>query len=570
MGMEIILGVWYQNKRRYDGLVMNPPVVLLPFLNIRSALILCTGVILAGMFGMMLYMTHGTFIYIQDDPYIHLQIARNLVMNGTWGITPGTFASASSSPLWVFLLAIGYLLIGNATLYFPLIINVVAVFAIVLLMLRILKSFAVIGMRALFIIAFVAFVTPLGPFAFGGMEHPLHMIAVLLFTYFLAKVLGSLDARKSDQLFLLSMAPLVTALRYEGVFVIVISCLLLLLKRRYGLMVLVGVLGALPLAVFGLWSMSQGGYFVPNTLLIKKNLSLSLLSSIKGMASAAYLNIKTPIFMLFSAEILMTLYYRIRKDCSFWRRETVALALIGGAFVLQSVFGKLSWVAMFRYEAYLVLAGLLFMFICLRDVPLRSLYSPKFFSWMNVVLLSLLILLSLPFLRRAISWPYAILNARDLYNVSYQDARFFNSEYPNSAIGTIDIGMVSYFGQPYGVRVIDFWGLANTEIATARAHGTYNSDTMRTIASQENVQVAELFDSWLSGIMPTEWIKVATWSIEHNVSIGSNVISFYAPTCAGAITLGKRMREFAPMLPQTTRVTFLNLATSTACASTKK
>jgi hypothetical protein len=537
--------------------------------NTRNVLLIATGIILAGMFAAMLYMTHGTFLYIQDDPYIHLQIARNLVMNGTWGITAGTFASASSSPLWVLLLAFGYALIGNATLYLPIIINVVAVFAIVLLMLRILKDFAIDRTRALLVIAAVALVTPLGPFAFGGMEHALHMIVVLLFTYALAKVLGSLEVQKSDQALLLWMTPLVTALRYEGVFVIAVACLFLLLKRRYGLMALVGVLGALPLAAFGLWSVAQGGHFVPNTLLIKKNLSLSLLASLKGMLAAAYLNIKTPLFMLFSAEILLTLHYRLRKDGEFWRRETIALALIGGAFVLQAVFGKLSWVAMFRYEAYLVLAGLLFIFICLRDVPLRSLYAPKFFSWINAILFMLLILLSLPFLRRAVSWPYAILNARDLYNISYQDARFFNTEYPNTTIGTIDIGMMSYFGQPQGVRVIDFWGLANIDVANARAQGTYNADAMREISTRENVQAAELFDSWLGAIIPSDWPKVATWHIEHNVSIGSDTVSFYAPNCASAVTLEKRMREFAPTLSSATQVTFLNWATSTACTTKK-
>src|SRR6185369_6250749 len=143
----------------------------------------------------------------------------------------------------------------------------------------------------------------------------------------------------------------------------------------------------------------QGGHFIPNTLLVKKNLSLSLFASLKGLAATAYLNIKTPLFMLFSAAMLLTLHYRLRKDSGFWRTETIALALIGGAFVLQAVFGKFSWVPMFRYEAYLVLVGLLFLFISLRDLPFERLYSKQFFSWINVILFSLLILFSLPFLR---------------------------------------------------------------------------------------------------------------------------------------------------------------------------
>ncbi len=541
---------------------------MISFVREQRYFLLATSVVLAGMLAAMLYATHGVFIYIQDDPYIHLSIARNLVENGTWGITPGTFASASSSPLWTFLLAISYALIGSATEYLPFLINIVAIFAIVLIMLHILKTFAISGTRAALIIGAVALVTPLGPFAFSGMEHAFHMIVVLLFVFSLSKILAGAEARKSDYYLLLGMAPLVTALRYEGVFVIAIACLLLFLKRRYSLMFIIGLLGALPLVIFGLWSISQGGNFVPNTLLVKKGLSLSLLASLHSMASSAYLQIKTPLFMIFSTGILMTLYYRLRRDGNFWRRETVALALIGGAFVLQAVFGKLSWVAMFRYEAYLVFVGLLFIFICLRDVPLRSLYSHKFFSWLNIVLFSLLILLSIPFLRRAISWPYAVLNARDLYTVTYQNAKFFTHAYPNAAIGAIDIGMLSYYGEPKGVRVIDFWGLANNDVTAARISGTYSSTTMETIASKEHMRAAVLFDSWLRAVIPTRWPKVATWTMQNNVTIGSSVISFYAPTCSDAAILDERMRAFGPTLPSNTRLTMLDWKQNASC--TKK
>ena len=44
--------------------------------------------------------TGGTFVYAQDDPYIHLALARTLAQSGVWGIRPDEFACASSSPLW--------------------------------------------------------------------------------------------------------------------------------------------------------------------------------------------------------------------------------------------------------------------------------------------------------------------------------------------------------------------------------------------------------------------------------------------------------------------------------------
>lgn len=61
----------------------------------------------------LLWRTGGTFVYVIDDPAIHLTMARRLAFDGTWGVVPGEFQSASSSPLWVVLLAPGQRLLGG-------------------------------------------------------------------------------------------------------------------------------------------------------------------------------------------------------------------------------------------------------------------------------------------------------------------------------------------------------------------------------------------------------------------------------------------------------------------------
>lgn len=528
-----------------------------------------TTIALGILFAGIVYETKGHFMYPQDDVYIHLSMARTLAQTGTWGIMPGEFVSVSSSPLWALILAASFFLIGSATLYLPLILNIVAVYAVVIILLNILRSFEITGPRAIGIVALVALVTPLGPFAFSGMEHAFHMVVVLLFVWALSKSLSNTE-RKNDVYLLLCMAPLVTGLRYEGAFVIAVACGLLLLRKRFALMFAVGALGALPIVLLGMYSLAHGGHFLPNTLLVKKNLSLSLIGTFKSMAAAAYINLKTPLFMLSMPALLGTLLYTSKRDADFWKPDTIGLAVITGAFLLQVVFGKLSWVAMFRYEAFLVLVGTLYLFISLRTLSLRAWIPTKIISIPSLILCMLLVLVASPMLRRTISWPYAVLNARDLYTVTYQYAHFFSNEYPDSTIGAIDIGMLSYFGGPRGVRVVDFWGLANNDITSARAMGTYSSSTMERIASDEHVRAAVLFDSWLGGLIPSTWPRVATWSIDHNVTIGSSIVSFYAPSCADAALLENRMRSFSTTLPSQTHLAFLDWKSSPACATSAR
>src|ERR1700736_3790681 len=77
--------------------------------------------------GALLFLNHGRFAYLLDDAYIHLAMARDLVVHGTWGIAPGVYESASSSPLWTLALAAVMLVARPLAVWAPLAMNVVAV-----------------------------------------------------------------------------------------------------------------------------------------------------------------------------------------------------------------------------------------------------------------------------------------------------------------------------------------------------------------------------------------------------------------------------------------------------------
>lgn len=52
-----------------------------------------------------------------DDSWIHLTYARNLALLGEWSFLPGQSSAGSTSPLWTFLLAIGFFLPGAPYLW---------------------------------------------------------------------------------------------------------------------------------------------------------------------------------------------------------------------------------------------------------------------------------------------------------------------------------------------------------------------------------------------------------------------------------------------------------------------
>lgn len=63
-----------------------------------------------------LRLSDGDFNYALDDAYIHMGIAKNLVNYGHWSTNQMSFASASSSPLWVLIISAVYLVTSVNTI----------------------------------------------------------------------------------------------------------------------------------------------------------------------------------------------------------------------------------------------------------------------------------------------------------------------------------------------------------------------------------------------------------------------------------------------------------------------
>ena len=112
-------------------------------------------VALLALFVRILKIDNGTFVYTLDDPYIHLALS-DQIRHGNYGLYPGTHAAPSSSILFPFLLALA----SGTPLhpYFPLLLNVCALFATIeimrrsLLHLKLGRSTFAIGAQALLLL----------------------------------------------------------------------------------------------------------------------------------------------------------------------------------------------------------------------------------------------------------------------------------------------------------------------------------------------------------------------------------------------------------------------------------
>src|SRR4051812_6601989 len=220
----------------------------------------------------VLSFTNGVFIYPVDDTFIHMELARNLAHNGNWGINSHEFSSASSSILYTLLLAFFFRIFSVSTL-FPIIINCIAALLLLNAMNRWLAKQQINFTSHLVIMLAVIFITPLPVLVMSGMEHTLQCLFSFLFLFHACDWIAINRREEVAQWKMPWSIPifalLLAAIRYEGLFLVGSVCLVVLVYKKIGAVLRIGIFALLPVAIFGLYSMRKGGYFLPNSVLIK-------------------------------------------------------------------------------------------------------------------------------------------------------------------------------------------------------------------------------------------------------------------------------------------------------------
>ena len=501
----------------------------------------------------VLVQTGGVFSYPVDDVYIHMELAKNLAFHNTWGINPGEFGSASSSPFYTVLLAFLFRIFSN-NIYIPFIVNCIAGLLLLIVAWRWLGKQNIGSLSQFLVLMAVVFFMPLPVLIISGMEHTLQCLFSFLFLFSFAdwfqKLLANEKLKLPWQMALYGM--LTATVRYEGLFLVGMACLFLLFHKKIRHAFVLGFVVLFPLVVFGVYSLSKGSYALPNSVLVKSGAAQF---SGSGMAGAIG-NIlverltfsKAGITLLATQRLLFILplcYFVFRKYLTGQAGFRFLLIALTGAYFLQLALADTG--KFYRYEAYLVVCSVVTVGVLIARHGKEYLeQNAGILKWLMAFVV---FFLALPLiLRSTAAFSKAGRACVNIYEQQYQMGRFLQRYYNHETVAANDIGAVSYFSDG---GVVDLWGLGNIEIARSRKKGYWTPDFVDSISRKKNVRLALVYDSWVGQVLPKQWKKVATWRIHNNVVCGDDFVSFYAVDSTRVTELKNNIENYRTILPAT-------------------
>lgn len=513
---------------------MNAPLV--------AGLALFAGVV-AVQLARVLAATGGEFAYPLDDAYIHLAMARHLADSGVFGVTPHAFASASSSPAWLLLLA-GARALGVTADWLPM---ALATSCAAALLVAVDGWWRRCGVRAwprALGLAALVFGAALPTLAQSGMEHCLHAWLAVLFA---AQVVAAAGAARADGArrpiaAAIALAPLVVATRYESLFLVLPAGLLLWRARGWPAMVLLGAAAALPVAALGLWSLAHGHFVLPTSVLLKS--SAVPIPGINPASHGIWTGVRTLTRYGHVGALLL-----VAAAVWWWSRRrrggdgpgTTALVLFAAALVLHAQFARVGWY--FRYEAWLLALGAT---VVVPGLAAMAAAGRRQRLW--AVGLSLLLVGAFAGRSgRALRDPP--LASRHTFLQNVQVGRFVASLPGERRVAVNDIGAVNHLAD---LHLLDLVGLADVEVARARRAGAFDAGFVAGLAARRGTTLAVVYADWFPGQLPSHWQRLCAWTVEQ--PYWGPTVTFFAVDPAAADALLAALAAFRPRLPAGVRV----------------
>ncbi len=501
-----------------------------------------TGVLLL----ISLYLNDWHFIYVIDDPYIHMTIAKNFSSLGLWAVNGLPFVSATSSPLWSLIISASYLITGINP-YVPFILNILISIAVIYLVFSILKKFNAQKYSFIVVLIFI-FVSPLPALVFTGMEHIAQIFFALLFVYLCAGYLA--ENRKYSNLFtIIIISAILTALRYEDMFLVFGVSIIFTLRKKYFSAILIFASGIIPILIYGIISESHDWMFLPNPVLIKSNLPAFTAIEIAKIPIRAFKRMFEPdILFIIPASIFVFLKYR-RIKISALNQKQLMLYTFLITYILHMIFAQTGWY--FRYEAYLVSIGIVVLWLNIYDYLPDILKNRSSMGTEKHLLPKkiLLIIIIISLCGRTVASLLVPLSTNNIYNQQYQMAMLLNNYPINTVIAANDIGMINFYSDK---TIVDLWGLADMDVGKYKIAHNYNTSKIDSITKVKSVKFAALYEPWFGqyGGLPASWQKIGEWKMTRlNIVCGNETVSFYSLDSSQTEIYTQILSKYSKSLP---------------------
>ena len=516
------------------------------------------GVVISVLFILSIAKNQGHLVYALDDPYIHMAIAKNFVQHGVWGITQYGFTSSTSSLLWTLLISLSYYIFGVNEIT-PFILNIMFAVMTIFIIYYIFRKLKVSPIYTFLVLMAIIFFTPIPTLIFTGMEHMMQIFLIILFAYISAQILS--NDREDLYKYLLLVAVLVTMARYESLFLIFTVSILFILKKKYIYSCLLLMVSLIPVGIYGIISMDNGWFFLPNSLVLKSfylvnNGSPSSIATIFNFVhyfiGQFMLNKSVSVLVLLGSLFLI---FKL-KNRKFWDLNSILLVIFILTASLHMLFAKMGF--FYRYESYLVALGIFATSLELyKFLPENGLFYNLDKIKILRYLLSLFIMCLVVFTladRGYGSLTETSPATNNIYEQQYQMSLFVNQFYSGDGVALNDIGLVNYAA---GINCLDLYGLGSLQVAKVKKDGYYDSAEISKLVNEDNIKVVIIYDSWFKGGIPANWVKVGQWKIKNNVVCGDDIVSFYAVDPKDKDSLIKNLKTFSSQLPKDVEIKYI-------------
>lgn len=489
--------------------------------------------------------TGGTFVYAVDDAYIHMALAKNLARHGLWGCTQFHFSASSSSLLWPVLLMLADLIVGVRDLT-PLVLNIGLAVLTLVAADHYLKRFGAAPMLRTAALLGVVLGFPLPGMVLLGMEHILHLFLTIWFAgaavEFLVESAGNTAPSRKQTWRLFVLGALLGASRYEGFFLVGLVCLGLFARREWWRGS--GLAGAamLPAVVFGIISISNGGLFFPNSLMLKAGGDsasfLSILSKSWSPDSQILVG-DNPLSNLTFLALAVALPLGSLSRTA-WRPHVIVPSLLALMIVLHVHFAFSSAFWVYRYDAYLIAFGIFAAAVVLAS-PEIALFAPftRGGGWVLALLLGALVV-AVADVGNGLVPDQEVAGMVNTFREHFVLAEFVKRYYPRATVVVNDLGAVSYLTDD---RILDMVGLGDMEPLTIRRRT--GADERADVASwtaryRPTLAIVQLSWVWVAQRIPNDWIKVA----EIEIPSASAKIGIFAMNPGDVNAARENVRQF--------------------------